>query len=186
MSIYTGKGDDGSTGLLYGGRVSKSDLATEAFGTVDEAVAALGVARAEVLGSDPFLAEELLRLQRSLFVVAAELATAPKNRNKLEPGTSLITSEMVAGLEADLDRVIAERGSPREFLVPGGNRTAALLDLSRTVIRRAERRAVASLSTTNSARSLVVPYLNRLSDYLYILARAAEDDWTPSRDRGNE
>ena len=183
MSIYTGKGDDGSTGLFYGGRVSKADPGPEAYGTVDEAVAALGVARAEVQNVDPKLAVELLRLQRSLFVVAAELATAAENRPKLEAGTSLTTAEMVAGLEADLDRVIAERGSPGEFVVPGGNRTAAALDLARTITRRAERRAVAFAATGGLDGSSVVPYLNRLADYLYMLARSAEADWTSSRDR---
>jgi cob(I)alamin adenosyltransferase len=87
--IYTGTGDDGTTGLLYGGRVSKADPATEAYGTTDEAVAALGLARALI--DDPALGGELLDLQRELFVVGADLATNPRERSRLEPGVSLVT-----------------------------------------------------------------------------------------------
>lgn len=183
MSIYTGKGDDGSTGLFYGGRRSKADPGPEAYGTVDEAVSALGMARAQAADVDPALAAELLRLQRSLFVVAAELATAPENRGKLEPGVSLATPEMVTGLETDLDRLLEERGAPGEFVVPGGNHVAAAIDLARTIVRRAERRSVALAETGGLDGSSVVPYLNRLADYIYMLARAAEADWTPSRTR---
>lgn len=181
MSIYTRTGDDGSTGLFYGGRRSKADSGPEAYGTVDEAVSALGLARAEAVGVDAALADELLRLQRSLFVVAAELATAPENRKKLVADESLTTPEMVAGIESDLDRVLHERGAPREFIVPGGNKLAASLDLARTIVRRAERRAVALADDGGLEGSSVVPYLNRLADYIYMLARSAETDWTPSR-----
>ena len=96
MKIYTKKGDDGTTGLLFGGRVAKDDLAPEAYGAVDELVAALGVARALADGN---LAEDLLQVQRDLFVVGAEVATAPRNRHKLEPGVSLTTPDMVARLQ---------------------------------------------------------------------------------------
>ena len=181
MSIYTRKGDDGSTGLFYGGRLSKADPGPEAYGTVDEAVSALGLARAEASDVDPELGAELLRIQRSLFVVAAELATDPDNRDKLVAGRSLTTPEMVDRVESDLDRVLSERGSPKEFIVPGGNRLAAALDLARTVLRRAERRAVALAAAGGLEGSSVVPYLNRLADYIYMLARSAETDWTPSR-----
>ena len=182
MSVYTGKGDDGTTGLFYGGRVSKASSGPEAYGTVDEAVSSIGVARAAAQGSDPALADELQRLQRSLFVVAAELATDPANRDKLIAGTSRTTPDMVAGLEADLDRIISERGAPTEFVVPGGNSIAAALDVARTVVRRAERRCVALAEGGDLDGSSVVPYLNRLADYVYMLARAAETDWTPSRE----
>src|SRR6266550_1619548 len=95
--IYTKTGDDGTTGLLYGGRVPKDDLLTEAYGTTDEAVAALGVARA--LAEDDTMRVDLLTLQRELFVIGADLATNPRERRKLEPEVSLVTPEMVKRLE---------------------------------------------------------------------------------------
>src|SRR5438477_5712072 len=101
MRIYTKRGDDGTTGLLYGGRVSKADPATEAYGTVDEAVADLGLARAQA--ADPELAGELLRIQRDLFVVGADLATNPAERSKLQPEVSLTTAGMVDRLESLID-----------------------------------------------------------------------------------
>jgi cob(I)alamin adenosyltransferase len=182
MDIYTRRGDDGSTGLFYGGRVSKSGPGPEAYGTVDEAVSALGVARALAAGP---LAEAVLQRQRELFVVAAELATAPQNRSKLEDGTSRVTAEMVEALEAEIDAVVAEAGSPREFVVPGGSPLAAAVDVARTVVRRAERRAVTVAEAGELEGSEVVPYLNRLADYLFVLARAVEGDWTPSRADGS-
>ena len=104
--IYTKTGDDGTTGLLYGGRVSKDDAATEAYGTTDEAVAVLGLARAS---SEPVMAEELLALQRDLFVVGADLATNPAERAKLQPGVSLVTGDMTERLERRIDELVAER-----------------------------------------------------------------------------
>ena len=178
MKIYTKKGDDGTTGLFYGGRVNKDAAGPEAYGTVDEAVAALGVARA---AADSRMSTELLRIQRELFVVAAELATASENRAKLDDGVSRVTESMVADLEAAIDRVVDEVGMPTEFVVPGGNQAAAAIDVARTVVRRAERRAVSYASAGGLEASQVVPYLNRLADYLYMLARAAEGEWVPSR-----
>lgn len=178
MKIYTKKGDDGTTGLFYGGRVDKDAAGPEAYGTVDEAVAALGVARA---AADDRMSAELLRIQRELFVVAAELATAPENRAKLDDGVSRVTAAMVADLEVAIDRVVDEVGMPTEFVVPGGNQAAAAIDVARTVLRRAERRAVSYASAGGLEGSQVVPYLNRLADYLYMLARAAEGEWVPSR-----
>jgi cob(I)alamin adenosyltransferase len=178
MKIYTRKGDDGSTGLFYGGRVAKSDSGPEAYGAVDEAVSALGMARA---GAETELAEEIVRIQRELFVVGAELATSAENRHKLEDGVSRVTPQMVTRLEDAIDRVVADVGMPTEFVVPGGTPVAAALDLARTVVRRAERRAVAHRRSGGLEDSEVVRYLNRLADYVYMLARASERDWTPSR-----
>src|SRR5918912_3689012 len=104
--IYTKTGDDGTTGLLYGGRVSKADPATEAYGTTDEAVAALGLARALV--EDPALQRDLLALQRDLFVVGADLATNPRERGRLKPEVSLVTAAMVERLERRIDDLVAE------------------------------------------------------------------------------
>jgi cob(I)alamin adenosyltransferase len=178
MKIYTRRGDDGTTGLFYGGRIPKDGPGPEAYGTVDEAVAALGMARA---AADRDLAAEILRIQRQLFVVAAELATAPESRSKLEDEVSRVTPAMVERLEADIDRVVAEVGSPTEFVVPGGSSVAAAIDLARTIVRRAERRTVTLIGAESNEGGNVVPYLNRLADYLFVLARAAEQNWTPSR-----
>ncbi len=178
MRIYTRKGDDGTTGLFYGGRVRKDAAGPEAYGTVDEAVSALGVARSLAGGE---MAERLLACQRDLFVLGAELATAPENRAKLVAGQSLATRAMVDRLEHWIDEAVADRGLPTEFVVPGGTRLAAALDLARTVVRRAERRAVTFFAGAGLGDSLVVPYLNRLADYAYVLARSAEHDWEPSR-----
>ena len=180
MKIYTKRGDDGTTGLYLGGRVSKHDLGPEAYGTVDESVPALGVARAHSSGP---LAERLLELQRDLFVVAAELATEPTNRHKLEDGTSRATEAMVTRVETWIDEVVAEVGMPKSFVVPGGNVVAGALDLARTVVRRAERRCVGLADTGDLPSSYVVPYLNRLADYIYMLARAAESEWVPSKEQ---
>lgn len=178
MKIYTKRGDDGTTGLFFGGRVPKDHQAPDTYGTVDEAIAALGLARAQ---APPELAERLLALQRELFVVNGELATAPENRHKLEEGVSLVTEEMVERLEGWIDRVEEEVGMPREFVVPGQAPLPAALDFARTVIRRAERRAVAYARSGALEGSRVVPYLNRLGDYVFMLARAAEEEWEPSR-----
>ena len=178
MRIYTRRGDDGSTGLFHGGRVAKDEIGPEAYGTVDEAVSVLGVARAS---ADAPVAEQLLAVQRQLFVVAAELATNPANRNKLEDKVSRVDQSMVDGLETRIDAIVDERGMPTEFIVPGGDPVAAWIDVARSVVRRAERRAVTWVHDGEVENSLVVVYLNRLADYLYMLARSAEGEWLPSR-----
>lgn len=178
MKIYTKKGDDGTTGLLYGGRVAKDDPATEAYGTVDEAVAVLGIARALAAAE---VAERILAVQRDLFVVGAELATLPENRNKLEGGVSLTTAGMVQRLEEWIDEVVEEVGLPSEFVVPGQSSFSAALDHARTVIRRAERRCVTYAGEGGLPDSEVIRYLNRLADYVYMLVRASEAEWLPSR-----
>jgi cob(I)alamin adenosyltransferase len=173
--IYTKTGDDGTTGLLYGGRISKDDAATKAYGTTDEAVAALGLARAS---ADPELAEEILALQRELFVVGADLATNPAERAKLEPGVSLVTADMTERLELRIDELVAERALPQAFVVPGANAGSAGLDLARSVIRRAERNVVALEREGRDVNPEVRRYLNRLSDLVFVLARrqAGEDE----------
>src|SRR5882724_13249611 len=134
MKVYTRKGDDGSTGLLYGTRVGKDSAGPSAYGEVDEAVSALGVARAETeAGSE--LNDLLMRLQRELFVAGAELATAPDRRHLLEPGVSRVTPEMVTALEPVIDDVTARFEPPQEFVLPGENELAAALDLARAVVR---------------------------------------------------
>lgn len=182
MKVYTRRGDDGTTGLLYGGRVGKDEVGPAAYGEVDEAVSALGLARAEApVGSE--LHDLLVRLQRELFVVGAELATAPENRPRLTAEVSLVTSGMVASLEPVIDEITARFEPPREFVLPGENRPAAALDLARTVIRRAERAAVsASAAGWLPSDSQVVAYLNRLADLAYTLARWQEGSFRPVRE----
>jgi cob(I)alamin adenosyltransferase len=169
MRIYTRSGDDGTTGLLYGGRVSKADPAAEAYGTTDEAVAAIGLARA--LSDQPTLQGELLRVQRDLFVVGADLATNPAQRAKLEPEVSLVTEKMVEALEGRIDEAVAEHPLPGEFVVPGATPVSAALDVARTVVRRAERRSVELRDSGVEVNPEAIKYLNRLSDYLFVLAR---------------
>jgi cob(I)alamin adenosyltransferase len=187
MRIYTRKGDTGTTGLLYGGdRVSKAALRTDAYGTTDEAVAALGLARASI-GSETDrtearLASLILRLQRELFVVGAELATHADRRERLSDGTTRVTAEMVTALEGEIDELEALVEQPKEFVVPGESPVGAALDLARTIVRRAERRAVELAATDGLPDSQVVPYLNRLADLLFVMARAADGGFRPVRD----
>ena len=168
--IYTRTGDDGTTGLLYGGRVPKDDPATDAYGTTDEAVAVLGLARS--LTDDGILAQELLAIQRELFVVGADLATNPRERTKLQEGVSLVTAAMVERLEGRIDELVAERPLPEVFIVPGANPASAALDVARGVIRRGERQVVAlERDAARRVNPEVRRYLNRLSDLVFVLAR---------------
>jgi cob(I)alamin adenosyltransferase len=176
--IYTRTGDDGTTGLLYGGRVAKDHPAPAAGGDVDEAQAAIGLARALAgPGGDAELGDLLVRLERDLWVLMAELATAPENRPKLVDGRTLVTAGMVSDLEPLIDDVTSRFPAPREFVLPGQTPLSAALDLARAVVRRAERTALAAAV----AGSHVVPYLNRLSDLLWALARWQEGDPLPAR-----
>ncbi len=182
-AVATGRGDDGTTGLLFGGeRVAKDDARTEAYGTIDEAVAALGLARAELAMKDQYgvltpalagIGDLVLRFQRELFVVGAELATNPEARDRLRDGETRVTEPMVAGVEAALADLEARVPMPSEFVVPGESRVSASIELARTVVRRAERRVV-GLERQGLAGTWTVPYLNRLADFLWVLARAAE------------
>ena len=185
VRIYTKTGDDGSTGLLYGGRISKSDPPAEAYGSADEAVAALGLARA--LATDPDVREVILRLQRELFVVGADLATNPDQRHKLQPGISLVTEDMIGKLEALIDELVAASPLPGEFIVPGANAVSAALDVARAAVRRAERAAVGMREAGGTVSGEVLRYLNRLSDLLFVLARwQAGGPEEPSRPRPAE
>ncbi|GGI08216.1 cob(I)yrinic acid a,c-diamide adenosyltransferase [Egicoccus halophilus] len=179
MKVYTKRGDDGTTGLLYGGRVDKDDLRTTAYGTVDEACSALGLARAEL---DGHLHGLVLEVQRELFVVGAQLATLVEHWERLEAGVSLVDDPMVDALDARIDACVARHPLPTTFVVPGGNRAAAALDLARAVCRRAERHVVAMARAGQLPDQAPLRYLNRCADYLYVLAREAEGEHVPSRD----
>jgi len=174
-AVATGKGDDGSTGLLYGGRIAKDDPRTEAYGTVDEAVAALGLARIELTTAGlTELAESVLRWQRELFVVGAQLSTNPEAIDRLEDGVTRVSEEMLEGVEAELARWESVVEMPREFVVPGETRASAALEVARAVLRRAERRIIALERNVELATGWTVPYVNRLADLVWVLARAAE------------
>jgi cob(I)alamin adenosyltransferase len=171
VRIYTKTGDDGTTGLLFGDRVRKDSAIMEINGTVDEAQAVLGVARAEAEpGSE--LDELLTSLERQLYVLMAEVATDPSRRSRLVAGTSLVTDTMVGELEVHIDGLIERIEMPNDFVIPGANRASAALDLARTVIRRAERLYV----TEPIEGSEVGRYLNRLSDLLWAMGRWAEGE----------
>jgi cob(I)alamin adenosyltransferase len=174
VKIYTRKGDDGTTGLWYGGRVAKQDGRPEAYGSVDEAASALGLCRAAADRSDE-LYEDILRLQQELFVAGAELATAPQASERLQPGVSKVTPAMVERLEADIDRYMERVDLPPKFVVPGGTELSARLDVARSAVRRAERRVSALRHEGDLADTTVLMYLNRLSDALFAMARFADE-----------
>lgn len=174
--VYTRTGDDGTTGLFYGGRVAKDAPQPVAYGTVDEAQAAFGLARAEA-EREGELDSLLVAIGRDLYVAMAELATLPENRDKLTEGQTKVTRAMVDRLEELIDEISERFEPPTEFVIPGGSRVAAALDLARTVTRRAERAAL-SVAVDGSQ---VVPYLNRLSDLAWVLARWQEESSLLSR-----
>jgi cob(I)alamin adenosyltransferase len=187
MRIYTRKGDAGTTGLLYGGeRVSKADPRTEAYGSTDEVVSALGLARAAFGAltdrTEARLAELILRLQRELFVVGAELATHTARRSRLKAGATLVTADMVTALEHEIDGLETDFPMPKEFVLPGETLPGAALDLARSIARRAERRTVAMREAGELPEdSSALPYLNRLADLLFVMARAADGGYQPVR-----
>jgi cob(I)alamin adenosyltransferase len=174
VKIYTKKGDDGTTSLWYGGRVEKSGLRTDAYGTLDEACSALGVARALCDQSQAQLAADILALQNELFVAGAELATAPEAAERLEDGISRITADMTDALDGVIDRYMDQVDLPPKFVIPGGNQISAQLDLARTIIRRAERRVVAIQLSGELASAEILRFLNRASDLCFAMARAAD------------
>jgi cob(I)alamin adenosyltransferase len=176
VSITTGHGDGGETGLLYGGRVPKDDLHTEAYGSLDEAVSALGLARA--LTDSPELAARILELQRELFVVGAELATGAGHRADLERHFNVVTAEMADALEREIHDLEARVPLPGGFVIPGGTPSGAAIDLARTLVRRAERRTVSLQRAGGVENPEVLRYLNRCSDLLFMLAREAEQGAT--------
>jgi cob(I)alamin adenosyltransferase len=173
VKIYPRKGDDGTTSLWYGGRVPKSHPRTDAYGTLDEAASALGVARS--LCTDERLAADILRVQNELFVAGAELATAPGARERLEPGVSLVTEEMVERAESDIDSYMAEVELPPKFVIPGGTQVSAQLDLARAVLRRAERRIVEIGLEDELGDSSLPRFVNRASDLVFAMARFADE-----------
>jgi cob(I)alamin adenosyltransferase len=174
VKIYTRKGDDGTTGLWYGGRVPKHGGRPEAYGSVDEAASALGLARAAAEKGGELYAD-ILRVQNELFVLGAELATAPEAAGRLEEGVSKVTPAMVERLESDIDRYMDRVDLPPKFTIPGGTELSARLDVARTAVRRAERRVSALKDSGDAVDDTVVTYLNRLSDAVFAMARFADE-----------
>jgi cob(I)alamin adenosyltransferase len=185
MRIYTKKGDDGTTGLLYGGRVDKDDIRTEVYGTLDETVSALGIARAA--RPSPPVDEIVVRIQREMFVVGAQLATSQENQAKLQVGVSKVDASMVERAERDIDALLETHPLPQEFILPGETMVSAGLDLARSTVRRAERLAVRMKKAGLVHDPHVIEYLNRVSDLLFALARFEEAERgrqaPPSRER---
>jgi cob(I)alamin adenosyltransferase len=170
MRIYTKTGDDGTTGLFGGGRVAKDDPRVEAYGDVDELNACLGFARA--IEQMPRLDEVILPIQRDLFGIGALLATPDHARMREQLTKARIDERRIEDLERAIDDAESEVEPLRAFIIPGGTPKAAALHVARTICRRAERRVVA-LQADVDIPPLVVIYLNRLSDLLFVLARVA-------------
>jgi cob(I)alamin adenosyltransferase len=166
--IYTKTGDAGSTSLYGGGRVPKSHVRVEAYGEVDELNAAIGWARNAI--GDPWIAERLLVLQSDLFALGAHLATPALPESRTPPRLPALPVERVTQMESWIDKADAELAPLKSFILPGGAPGAAALHLARTICRRAERRVVA-LAAAESVDPLVVVFLNRLSDFLFAMAR---------------
>lgn len=165
MKIYTKTGDDGTTGLQGGRRVSKSDLRIQAYGAVDETNSAIGLALTHELDSD--LKELLTRIQNELFVAGSDLSNPDLANTK-----NRVTESMISHLESEIDRFESELAPLTNFILPGGHKTAASLHLSRTISRRAET-LVVQLSKSEQLNTSCQKYLNRLSDLLFVMARVA-------------
>lgn len=170
LKIYTKTGDDGQTGLFGGGRVEKDDQRVDAYGEVDELNAVLGMARAVELM--PRVDEVIVPIQRDLFSIGALLATPDHDRMREQLAKARIDDERIAELERAIDSCEQELEPLRSFILPGGTPKSAALHVARTVCRRAERRVVA-LKRSVDVPDLVIIYLNRLSDLLFMLARVA-------------
>ncbi len=174
MKIYTRDGDDGTTGLLYGQRVSKDSPQPSAYGDVDEAQAAIGLARA---AADQEVGEILLVIESELWIAMAELACSPGQMSKLTETGNRISSSQVKKLEELIDQITEKYEQPTEFVLPGGSEVSARLDLARAITRRAERTVLPVVEED----SQILPYLNRLADLLWVMARWQEETSITSR-----
>ncbi|MBI2965602.1 MAG: cob(I)yrinic acid a,c-diamide adenosyltransferase [Chloroflexi bacterium] len=169
MKIYTKTGDDGSTRLLFGGRVPKTDQRAVAYGTVDEAISAMALARA--LSQDEWARAQLYGTQRDLFTVAAELATDTEHYPKFREIYKPVTPEMTTRIERAIDEIDAHIKLPRAFIIPGASPASAAMDVARTVVRRAEREIVALDRSGGLSNREILRFVNRCSDFLFMLAR---------------
>jgi len=180
--IYTRTGDGGETGLVGGKRVAKDSLRVKAYGSVDEVNSVLGIARSQIEDRD--LDTLLAELQADLFVVGADLASVAGNEQRNLPH---ISKEKVTVLERIIDRYESELPPLKSFILPGGGRVGAVLHNARTVARRAER-SIVTLSKAEQINDQMLPYMNRLSDLLFVLARVAnhrehkgDTEWHPEQ-----
>ena len=181
--LYTKFGDLGETSLLYGGRISKNDLHTEAYGITDEAVSAMGLARAT---TDDLRVKDVLRdLQRELFTIAAELATEPDKYELFQQHFQPVTQDMVTNLETIIDGLEEDVEMPKVFILPGGSPSSAAIDLARCIIRTAERRVVALREAGKLTNDLIITYLNRIGDLLFVVARYQDRELPIERATGD-
>ncbi len=187
--IYTKTGDDGTTGLGNGARVWKFDLRVESYGTVDEANAAVGMARIHTSAENLQIDAMLARIQNDLFDLGAELAT-PDTGKKLEYEPLRVTPAQVSRIEADIDALNAHMSPLQSFVLPGGSPAAAALHLARTIARRAERSMVElSAKPGENVSRTSIEYINRVSDFLFVASRAVNDNgsndvlWVPGANR---
>ena len=169
MKIYTKGGDQGETGLLYGGRISKSDPRTECYGTLDEAISALGLGRA--LSTAPDVKELIFLLQRELFLVGADLATDPSEYATLKQHFKVVSPEMTTYWEKVIDDLEGKIELPAAFIIPGASAASGSIDLARAVIRRAERRSVELQQKGLLINTEILRYLNRVADAIFMIAR---------------
>ena len=169
MKIYTRNGDSGQTNLLFGGNTSKSGIRCDAYGSTDEAISAMGLARS--LSKEPLVKKILYRLQNEMFIVGAELATIPSYIEKFKSKYPTITSDMVIQVEEDIDALSRQTNLPPSFIIPGASTGSAALDLARTTLRRAERKIVSVNELECLDNQEIMRYVNRVSDLLFMLAR---------------
>ena len=185
--IYTKTGDDGTTGLVSGQRVGKDDLRVEAFGSVDEVNAAIGLARSRLGQDNPLIDEMLSSIQNDLFDLGADLAT-PSIVDEAEGQALRIQPEQVGRIEQEIDQLNAKLEPLTSFILPGGKEGVAELHLARTICRRAER-VMVSLTKIEEINQQACLYMNRLSDFLFVASRymndhgAADILWTPGQNR---
>lgn len=187
--IYTRTGDDGTTGLGTGERRLKHDIRVAAYGTVDEANACIGMARIHTASSHPEIDAMLARIQNDMFDLGADLATPDAGKDLGYEPLRIVASQ-VERLEQDIDRLNKPIKPLRSFILPGGSPAAAALHLARTVSRRAERLMVELAGTEGETVSReVIGYINRVSDFLFVAARAVNDNgesdvlWVPGQNR---
>ena len=172
MKTFNKRGDAGDTSLLFSVRVPKSDLHCEAYGTIDEAISSLGMARN--LAKKSKTREIILKIQKELFDINAELATKPEDYQNFITRFKPTADKTVSELEELIDEIEAEVELPRAFVIPGSNMASASLDVSRAIVRRAERRVVALKEKGEIKNEAILQYLNRLADLLFTLARYEE------------
>ena len=186
--IYTRTGDDGTTALVNGERRPKSDLRIEAYGAIDEANAALGMARLSTATDFPAIDAMLARIQNDLFDLGADLATPPTdNEDKADYPPLRILQHQVDRLESEIDALNADLAPLKSFVLPGGHPANAALHLARTIARRAERMMVA-LAAIEAVGDPAMRYVNRLSDFLFVASRAVNQThgellWVPGKNR---